>query len=404
MPDSTLTPDHFGLLLSSSIAVVIVALMFFMSYRLLHSNRRRAYRSLVVSLLFILIHHLLQLTLAVGITPSGSFLTFGGKLLQVYAFIVINFAIFELYHRRRPRTRLWFFGLLATGLLIAALESLPGASSPDQSWASSLQTTPVLDGYLLLLGPLFVLMFAPHIGQPRKYLASLMVAAVMQISVIASTYWAPDSNLFTSLAVLSPMFYYLLLFMLLFERVVELLQSVYRSSITDGLTNLYNRRYFTARLEQALHSGRPLGVIFCDIDNFKRLNDTHGHHKADGVLKQISSILLEETEGVGLAGRYGGEELVAFVTGPSLAALNAAETIRTRTEKESIVTISVGFCVAEPGVSAEALLKKADQAMYHSKTNGKNRVTDYKELVPEDKLNHSGGSAAGAMGLTRRSR
>jgi diguanylate cyclase (GGDEF)-like protein len=403
MPNSTLTSDHLGLLFSSAIAVVIVGLMLFMSYRLLHSNRRQAYRSLLVSLIFILIHHLLQLTLALGWTPAeSSFLTFAGKLLQVYAFIVINFAIFELYQRRRSRTRLWFFGLLTTGLLIAIGESLPSSSSPDTSWASSLQTTPILDGYLLILAPLFVLMFAPHIGQPRKYLASLASATVLQISVIASTYWAPGSQLFTTLAVLMPALYYLLLFMLLFERVVELLQSVYRSSITDGLTNLYNRRYFTARLEQAIHSGRPLGVIFCDIDNFKRLNDSHGHHKADGVLKQVASIMMEETEGVGLAGRYGGEELVAFVIGPGLTALQAAETIRSRTEKDSIVTVSIGFCMGEPGVSAEALLKRADQAMYHSKTTGKNRVTDYSELSRDHTPYSAGSSAASGFGQSSR--
>ncbi|WP_052475936.1 GGDEF domain-containing protein [Cohnella kolymensis] len=402
MPDSTFAPDRLGLLFSSAVAVVIVGLMLFMSYRLLHSNRRQAYRSLLVSLIFILIHHLLQLTLALGLTPAESFLNFGGKLLQVYAFIVINFAIFELYHRRRPRTRLWFYGLLTTGLLIAMGESLPGASTPGASWANSLQTTPALDGYLLMLAPLFVLMFAPHIGQPRKYLASLAAATVMQISVIAGTYWIPDSKLLATLSVLMPVIYYLLLFILLFERVVELLQSVYRSSITDGLTNLYNRRYFSARLEQALHTGRPLGVIFCDIDNFKRLNDSHGHHKADGVLKQIASILMEETEGVGLAGRYGGEELVAFLIGPGLSSLQAAETIRSRTEKESIVTVSIGFCMAEPDVSAEALLKRADQAMYHSKTTGKNRVTDYAEIAREQEPHKTDSSAESGYGRSRR--
>jgi diguanylate cyclase (GGDEF)-like protein len=95
------------------------------------------------------------------------------------------------------------------------------------------------------------------------------------------------------------------------------------------------------------------------------------------VLKQVSAILLEETEGVGLAGRYGGEELVALVVGPGLTALQAAESIRMRTEKESIVTISVGFCLASRSDTAETLMKHADQAMYHSKSTGKNRVTDY---------------------------
>ncbi|QJD81888.1 GGDEF domain-containing protein [Cohnella herbarum] len=380
----TMSPNQFGLLFSSAMAVVIVALMLFMSYRLFARNRRQAYRSLLTSLAFILIHHLLQLAISLGLTPSTPSLVFIGKLLQVYAFIVINFAIFELYHRRRPRTRLWFFGLLVVGLLIALGDILPGVSSTDQDWLSKMQSTPALDAFLLLLGPLFVLMFAPHIGQPRKYMSSLMIAFTMQIAVISGTYWAPDVQIFKTIAGLLPVFYYVLLFAILFERVVEILQSVYRSSITDGLTNLYNRRYFMGRLEQALQAGRPLGVIFCDIDNFKKLNDTQGHHKADGVLKQASALLMEETEGVGLAGRYGGEELVAFVIGTSAAVMQAAESIRSRTEKETIVTISVGYSLAAPGETAESLMKQADQAMYNSKTSGKNRVTDYATIAGND--------------------
>ncbi|MCD9025608.1 GGDEF domain-containing protein [Cohnella silvisoli] len=381
---NTLTSNNFGLLFSSAMAVVTVGLMLFMSYRLYVHNRRQAYRSLLISLIFILVHHLLQLAISVGLTPSAPFLVFIGKLLQVYAFIVINFAIFELYHRRRPRTRLWFYGLLGTGFLIAIGDILPGVSITDQAWTDSMLSTPALDGFLLLLGPLFVLMFAPHIGQPRKYMASLIVAFTMQLAVIFGSYLADDVSFFKTIAGLLPVVYYILLFMLLFERVVEILQSVYRSSITDGLTNLYNRRYFMGKLDQALLAGRPLGVIFCDIDNFKRLNDTHGHHKADGVLKQVSAILMEETEGVGLAGRYGGEELVALIVGPGLAALQAAESIRSRTEKDSIVTISVGFCIASPGDTAEKLMKQADQAMYYSKTTGKNRVTDYASIKGAD--------------------
>ncbi len=391
----TISPNNFGLLFSSAITVIIVSLMLFMSYRLYGRHRRHAYRSLLISLFFVLIHHLLQLAISVELTPSSPFLAFTGKLLQVYAFIVINFAVFELYHRRRPRTRLWFYGLLGTGLLIAIGDILPGASPADQDWTNSILSTPALDGFLILLGPLFMLMFAPHVGQPRKYMASLVVAFTMQLSVIAGTYWAPDVDVYKTVAGLLPVIYYILLFALLFERVVEVLQSVYRSSITDGLTNLYNRRYFMGRLDQALAAGRPLGVIFCDIDNFKKLNDTHGHHKADGVLKQVSAILMEETEGAGLAGRYGGEELVAMIVGPGNASLQAAEAIRARTDKEAIVTISVGFSVASPGDTAETLMKQADQAMYHSKTTGKNRVTDYETIRvgKSRELPHAGSAA-----------
>lgn len=378
----TLSHDHFGLLFSSAMAAVVISLMLFMSYRLFANNRRRAYRSLLISLSFVLAQHLLQMAVSLEWAPSFPILVASGKLLQVVSFVVIHFALFELYHRRRQRTRLWFYGLLSAGLVAAVADFAPGATASDAVWTSGDWMTPVLDGYLLLLGPLFVLMFAPHIGQPRKYTASLWIAFTMQLSVISATYWAPDAPIFKTLSGLLPVVYYILLFAILFERVVEIMQSVYRSSITDGLTNLYNRRYFMSRLDAIMKSGRSVGVIFCDIDNFKRLNDTHGHHKADGVLKQVAALMMEETEGSGLAGRYGGEELVAFVVGPASSTAQVAENIRSRTEKETIVTVSVGYSMLAPEETPESLMKQADQAMYHSKTNGKNRVTDYAGIKP----------------------
>jgi diguanylate cyclase (GGDEF)-like protein len=382
MPSFPVSADNPDLLFSSSISVVVLGLMLFMSIRLYFSNRRQAYRTLLISLGFIFTHHLLQVALSVRLLPGTASLTFVGKLLQVFSFIVINFAVFELYYRRRPRTRLWFFGLLSAAFVIAAVDSLPDLTGAHAGWSDGIEWTPVLDGYLLALPPLFGLMFGPHVGQRRKYAAGLAAAFLAQLCTIAHKYWAPHSPEFGPVSEVLQVFYYVLLFMLLFERVVELLTSAYRSSITDGLTNLYNRRFFLSKLERALRLGKPVGVIFCDIDNFKRLNDTHGHHRADGVLKQTAAVIQEEIEGTGLAGRYGGEELVAFVSGPALTGIQLAESIRARVEKESLVTVSVGICVSMPGsgLTSDIVLKRADQAMYYSKKTGKNRVTDYAQM------------------------
>lgn len=393
MPTFEPASDGNLLLLSSSISVVVLGLMLFMAYRLYSGNRRRAYRTLLISLGFIFVYQGLQIFWSAGWLSGAAALAFAGKLLQVFSFIVMNFAIFELYYKRRPRTRVWFYGLLTLGALLAIADLLPWAAERGDDWAGRLALSPLLDGYLLLLSPLFALMFGPHIGQPRKYMVGLAAAFAAQICVAAALYTPADSARLSIASELLSILYYILLFMLLFERVVELLMSAYRSSITDGLTNLYNRRYFTGRLERALRANKPVTAIFCDIDNFKRLNDTHGHHRADGVLKQVASLLMEETEGIGLAGRYGGEELVAFVTCPPTVAMQVAESIRARTAKESIVTVSVGVCACAPGsrLSAEQLMSLADQAMYHSKTNGKNRVTDYADMpdVQKDGL-HAG--------------
>ena len=120
-------------------------------------------------------------------------------------------------------------------------------------------------------------------------------------------------------------------------------------------------------------AGMKISTIFCDIDNFKKLNDTQGHARADEVLKQVAAIMEEELDGIGITGRYGGEELVALVVDRKVKPAQVAESIRARVASESIVTISIGYSVLRKGVRGDELMKQADKAMYHSKTTGKTR-------------------------------
>lgn len=364
---------------SSGVAFIIVCLMLFMASRLYARNRRSGYRKLLFSIGFSLTQQLYQIALSSGLIPLNSLLSFANSVLYAVSFILLNFAIFELYHRSRPRTKAWYYSLLGITLAISAAAVFTGQESLGELWKAGALQSPVLDGYLIALCPLFALMFAPHIGQPRRYLLALVISFALHVSMTIGHYGYPDNTVYESIQSLLTIAFFILLFMLLFERVVELLTSAYRTAITDGLTQLFNRRYFTGQLERVLKTGKPVGAIFCDIDNFKKLNDTQGHQQADVVLKQVAAILTEETEGFGLAGRYGGEELVAFALGPNAAA-DAAERIRARIEKETIVTASIGYSLSGGGVTAETLLKQADEAMYYSKKNGKNRVTDFAAL------------------------
>jgi diguanylate cyclase (GGDEF)-like protein len=214
-----------------------------------------------------------------------------------------------------------------------------------------------------------------------KYYSSLVLyGAMVMLSLFDTEFVQQPAISLTMAENLLPVFYYTLLYFILFDRIVELLQSVYRSSITDGLTSLYNRRYFYKVASHYIKESLKVSVIFCDIDNFKKLNDTEGHHRADGVLKQVANLMTEELEGIGITGRYGGEELVALVVDRNAKVEEVAETIRKRVASESIVTISVGYSTLRKGVTTEDLIKQADQAMYHSKTTGKNKVTGYTEL------------------------
>lgn len=231
----------------------------------------------------------------------------------------------------------------------------------------------------------------PYIGQHGKYITSLLLFFFIQVSQMTNFYLYDGQN--HTLQLLTdylPVVYYGTLFMIVFDRVVELLYAVYQSSIHDGLTGVYNRNYIIHYVQQ-LVKNRQGAVIFCDIDNFKRLNDTQGHQTGDAALKAVASILMDVVDGHGKVGRYGGEEMIAVLEDPSAKVAKVAEQIRRRVEKESIVTVSVGYSRYRQGISAHELLKQADEAMYVSKKTGKNKVTAYSSKLPKllDSVNGS---------------
>lgn len=154
----------------------------------------------------------------------------------------------------------------------------------------------------------------------------------------------------------------------------------------DPMTNCLNRRSFFIQMErafsQAKQNGEELSVIMCDIDHFKKVNDTHGHAKGDDVIRevahQISSCLRSEDA----LGRYGGEEFCAFLPRVGVLQTTAlAERIRQQIEKSDLgikVTTSFGVTALKFGaVSPPDLINQADEALYLSKQTGRNRVTSY---------------------------
>ena len=160
-------------------------------------------------------------------------------------------------------------------------------------------------------------------------------------------------------------------------------------AITDGLTGLHNRRYMETHLatlvSQAHESGRPVSLLIADIDHFKRVNDTHGHDAGDTVLREFATRFRRNTRGVDLACRMGGEEFVvimpetglnrAFQIGERLRAAIAAEPFRLNETTELRITASVGVAALETAdETAATLYKRADNALYAAKRDGRNRV------------------------------
>jgi two-component system cell cycle response regulator len=164
-------------------------------------------------------------------------------------------------------------------------------------------------------------------------------------------------------------------------------------SVRDALTGLFNRRYTVSRLRQALDglssNHEPVTAALIDIDHFKRINDTWGHNAGDQVLKEICARLGEQLRAIDIAGRYGGEEfLVVFSNTTAREACDAMERARlavcatpvTLRETGDIinVTMSVGVAEAFRDDSVEALIERADTALYDAKRSGRNRVIEAK--------------------------
>lgn len=177
------------------------------------------------------------------------------------------------------------------------------------------------------------------------------------------------------------------LFIVLFDRLIDMMQAVSYSSVTDGLTGLYQKHYFKKKVNEAIAVGEPCSVIFSDIDNFKKLNDTEGHQTGDTMLVFAATVMKEVCEGIGLVGRYGGEEIVALITDERSDPAVVAERYRARIETESNhqgyvpITVSVGCSrLNEDIADADEFIRQADDAMYVSKSSGKNRVTNYAVL------------------------
>ncbi len=159
-------------------------------------------------------------------------------------------------------------------------------------------------------------------------------------------------------------------------------------SLTDSLTGLFNSRHLRERLqveqERAQRYERPLALLVLDCDNFKRVNDTHGHLEGDKVLMQLARIIGGGMRRTDSGYRYGGEEFVVLLPETALtAAVQLAERLReqfaaavvgTESGAELRCTVSIGVAELNAGESAEDLVRRADEACYAAKGRGKNCV------------------------------
>jgi diguanylate cyclase len=170
------------------------------------------------------------------------------------------------------------------------------------------------------------------------------------------------------------------------------MERIRQQAITDGLTGLANRKAFDEQIQRIIEESKSNGEIFSlvmiDIDHFKNFNDTFGHQVGDQVLRLVAMTLVNEVKGQDMTARYGGEEFALILPGTNGHAARAvAENLRKAVEKKEVInrasgdnlgqiTVSLGAAQYYGGEeTAEELIRRADIALYQSKSKGRNQVT-----------------------------
>jgi diguanylate cyclase (GGDEF)-like protein/PAS domain S-box-containing protein len=170
--------------------------------------------------------------------------------------------------------------------------------------------------------------------------------------------------------------------------ITDRIQELERLSFLDNLTQLANRRFVEMELDSRISElnryGVAFGVVFMDIDHFKRFNDTYGHDVGDRVLQTVARTFINTARPSDLMGRWGGEEFVGILRRVDAHGLRkAAERIRSLVEQSHAqengqslhVTVSIGGTLSQPADTARRIVKRADDLLYQSKQRGRNRCT-----------------------------
>ena len=187
------------------------------------------------------------------------------------------------------------------------------------------------------------------------------------------------------------------------EELKRKLEKIEKEIIHDNLTGLYTRKYFSEKVkndiaellketEEKREEGyKNLSILFCDIDNFKKINDTYGHSFGDQILKRVSEILQENIRDTDIAARWGGEEIVIELLGTDAKeaakkAHDLKELVKEKIKEEFQIpfSLSIGISELKSGDNFDEKIKNADEAMYQAKKEGKDRVISFDEIKKEE--------------------
>ncbi|MCM3130617.1 MULTISPECIES: GGDEF domain-containing protein [unclassified Paenibacillus] len=345
-----------------ALIIPISVLMWLLSLQLHAKRKKKSYAMLSkISfgyMIFNVVSFILLLIAAVTSTEL-SWLVKAINAVSNSSLLVILFGFYRIHNKADIKTYILFF-------LPAAVCFFTGTFS---IWAGSALSA------ISVLG--ITILFGKRISRGKSvWLSTGIFVFALLCSLLADLIPAISGGMNLIYSLLAPAAY-VVLFATLMDHSLVIMQSSYVSAITDPLTGLFNRRYFMKYITKCVDQNIPVHIIFTDIDNFKKLNDTKGHKVGDGVLKEVATILMEEVDGLGIAGRYGGEEMVMLILNEDVDMVELTERMRRRIEQESMVTASIGYKIFESGLPPEVLIKQADEAMYNAKQTGKNKVMEY---------------------------
>lgn len=247
-------------------------------------------------------------------------------------------------------------------------------------------------GYTIALSLLLALLIASVVSRVNSaFTASMMSLSTYFIYILISYYALRFENLWLEL--IYPLIFSIAAFTLAYigKYLVKSrdFEQQYKLATTDGLTELYNHRYFQEQIrmqvEQAKRYSTNFSLIIIDIDFFKKFNDTFGHQSGDAVLRQVAQTLKKNVRSTDIVCRYGGEEMSiilpntikdeAFTTAQKICNRVAEKKFKLIGDKETGVTISLGVATFPfDGDSAQKIIEAADKKLYEAKNNGRNQV------------------------------
>jgi diguanylate cyclase (GGDEF)-like protein len=265
-------------------------------------------------------------------------------------------------------------------------------------------------GWRSPLSVLYLLAVVFCAGYFSAGLAALCVAAALLASLSPQLYTPDSAQLIQHVIVQAPTYVGLTLACryTLWERtsvqfehdseeIEDLKERLWQEASLDTLTGLYNRNRFEARFheefERAKRHGEQFIVLFLDVDDFKEVNDNHGHRKGDDALKLIAEILRSSSRRIDVVARHGGDEFMVILSGASLPeAHRFFERIRTQVSERSSRTLGLNLRLSAGAVQCPddspdpaVLLDAADEAMYKAKRHGKNRLFAALSLAPAER-------------------